>query len=108
MKPPSVDADALSPVLDTPGPGATFDPMPWPRRRWGYAIVFSFLTQAALLIYFGENPHPPLRPAQFNTAISLTADPWSEAPLAQDSLWRDPTLLALPHPRGFSGGAWLN
>jgi hypothetical protein len=105
---PSVEMDALSPALETPGLGAALDPMPWPRRRWGYAIVFSFLAQVALLLYFGEKPHPRVRPAEFNTAISLTADLWSEAQLAQDSLWRDPTLLALPHPRGFSGEAWLD
>jgi hypothetical protein len=105
---PLAEADGLTQAFEGPAPAASLDPAPWPRRRWGYTVVASFLAQAALLLYFGEKPHPRVRPAQFNTAISLTADPWSEEQLARDLLWRDPTLLALPHPRGFSGEAWLH
>ena len=105
---PAAGADGPIQAMETVTDTGVRVPAGWTRRRWGYALAASFFAQVALLLYFGEKPHPLAPPAQFTTAIFLAADPWSEQQLTRDALWRDPTLFALPHARGFSGEAWLN
>ena len=78
------------------------------RRFWIWGFVFLFLAQAAAVFRFSERDtpaawRPPSRPFFY---LSLDAD--SDRRIAELTAGRDPTLFALPHARGFSGGAWLN
>jgi hypothetical protein len=81
------------------------EPVRWPRRRWLYAVAAVFLLQAGLVFLLGHRPQRLPEPPIFGTAIHLLTDPKARL----DSLpgMDDPTLLALPSLRGFSGPAWL-
>jgi len=83
------------------------EPGRWTRRRWALAVGAIFFLHAGLVFLLGHREdRAPERPI-FRTAIRLVARP----PVAQPPVSRpatdDPTLLALPSLRGFSGPAWL-
>jgi len=84
---------------------ATLEPVRWTRRRWLYAVAAVFLLQAGLVFLLGNRPQRLPEPPIFRTAIQMLTDP----KVRIDSLpgMDDPTLLALPSLRGFSGPAWL-
>jgi hypothetical protein len=81
------------------------EPVRWLRRSWVYAVAAVFMLQAGLVFLLGHRhqrlPEPPI----FRTSIQMLTDPT----VRLDSLpgMDDPTLLALPSLRGFSGPAWL-
>ena len=77
-------------------------------RFWIFGFLFLFLAHAAAIFRFSERDapaswRPPVRPFFY---LSLDAN--SDRRIAELTAGRDPTLFALPHARGFSGGAWLN
>jgi hypothetical protein len=84
---------------------AALEPVRWSRRRWAYAVAAVFLLQAGLVLLLGHRPQRLPEPPIFRTAIHLLTDP----KVRLDALpgLDDPTLLALPSLRGFSGPAWL-
>lgn len=78
------------------------------RSFWIWGFVFLFLLHAAAVFRFGERKdpvRPASRPAPF---LYASADEELRARLAGLTAFRDPTLFALPHPRSFSGAAWLS
>ena len=84
---------------------AVLERVRWSRRRWLYAVAAVFLLQAGLVFLLGHRqqrlPEPPI----FRTAIHLLTDP--NVRFDSQPGMDDPTLLALPSLRGFSGPAWL-
>ncbi len=78
------------------------------RGFWIWGFVFLFLLHAFAILRYGErqkNDTPWQRPPPF---LYVGGDPVVDERMAQLSAAADPTLFALPHPNGFSGGAWLN
>jgi TonB family protein len=78
------------------------------RRFWIWGFVFMFLLHAFAIFLLADRrvtQHTWQKPSAF---IYFSSDPASDRRLAEASLLQDPTMFALPHPRGFSGGAWLN
>ena len=76
------------------------------RFFWMGGFVFLFLLHAFAIFRFGERRdfEPPSRePSGFLFVAGGSA---IESRLAPLTAYRDPTLFALPHPHGFSGGAW--
>ena len=91
---------------------APMDPLPsaptelrrdagWSRQLWVVLILLAFAAHIGLIFALGDRksvvprvpaPAPPLR-------LLTGGDDW----LALN----DPTLFALPHPRGFAGALWL-
>ena len=75
-------------------------PAPWPRHRWGTLIALAFAAHVGLIFAFGDR-----RPV-----VSRPPGPAPELRLAIGSnellALHDPTLFALPHPRGFTAAAW--
>src|SRR5437773_8223601 len=75
-------------------------PAPWPRHRWGLLIALVFAAHVGLIFAFGDRhpimPRPPGPAPELRLAIG------SNELLAL----RDPTLFALPHPKGFAAAAW--
>jgi len=64
--------------------------------------------QVILLIGLSERkPILPRQPEQATVFYAVTEAP-PDSPIAAVLALTDPTLFALPHPRGFSGPAWLN
>ena len=73
----------------------------WSITRWIVYVLLAFAIHVALLFAFG-NPRPVVPRTVVNAPkIQLTASR-SEL-LSLD----DPTLFALPHPKGFAAAAWL-
>jgi len=82
-------------------------PALWSPRRWVWLIVAGTAGHAALVFWLAERPQPPS--SNLDRAFAVALSPESRGP--GDPLDRaalsDPTVFALPHPRAFSGGAWL-
>ncbi len=79
----------------------------WSRRRWLYTVGAVFALQVGLVFYLGQREQRlPERPI-FRTTIQQLVDEESAQQVAAWTALDDPTLLALPHLRGFSGPAWL-
>ncbi|HTD65343.1 MAG TPA: energy transducer TonB, partial [Candidatus Limnocylindria bacterium] len=71
-------------------------------------FLFLFLTHAFAILRFSEPPvvtptRLPTRPFFY-----FSLDAASDQRVAELTGWRDPLLFAMPHARGFSGGAWLS
>lgn len=76
------------------------------RGFWIWGFTFLFLLHAFAVFWFGERRTPaPLwqKPAAF---LFVSTDSAMDRQLAESIALRDPTLFALPHRHGFSGGAW--
>jgi hypothetical protein len=84
----------------------SLEPTCWSKRDWAYAVGAAFVLQAGLIFCFARRElSPPERPP-FETAIYLTAN-GPDTSTVNSVGFDDPTLLALPNLRGFSGAAWL-
>jgi hypothetical protein len=78
------------------------------RWRWGWAFFFVLLAHAALVFWGGEPVRargPFERPQPL---LHVPADEAGARRVGEIVALAGPTLFALPSPRGFSGGAWLN
>ena len=81
-----------------PAPGSS-------KRFWMWGVVLLFLAHGVAVFWFGERRKDEptwQKPAPF----LYLGDAEVDRRLAEVTAYRDPTLFALPHPNGFSGGAW--
>ena len=77
------------------------EPPSWSRRRWWTAIAVVFALHVGLIFAFSDRkPAGPPRPVKI-ARLRLVAEGGELLALG------DPTLFALPHPRGFAAPAWL-
>jgi hypothetical protein len=81
---------------------STAEPNPWPRRQWMVLIVAVFVFQTAIIFVASDRKVVQPRPVEPAPSLSLAGTDSS----IMISLM-DPTLFARPHPRGFTGPAWL-
>jgi hypothetical protein len=72
----------------------------WPRHRWWLLIAVVFAAHVALIFAFGD--HQAIVPRATGPAPELRLAIGSSELLTL----QDPTLFALPHPKGFSAAAW--
>ncbi len=76
---------------------------PWSRQRWWLTIALVLHLQAALIFLLEKSASATPRRTVAVPLIHLREH------VSLDLLAiSDPTLFVLPHPRGFSGDAWLN
>jgi len=93
-----MNAAPLTPPLPAEGPSS--DDPNWSVGRWIFYLLLAFGLHIGLIFVFGERQPGPLRPVK-NAATLQT--------LTRPSEWielNDPTIFALPHPRGFAGTTW--
>jgi hypothetical protein len=81
---------------------ASVEPPPWTGRRWCIAIAIAYVAQIALMFWLGNRSPITSRKASVAPVFRLVDYRTAELLTPQD-----PTLFALPHPRGFSGEAWM-
>lgn len=77
------------------------------RGFWIGGLIFLFLLHAFAIFVYGERekalpPRPLVEPF-----LHIGGDAATDEQIAKLTGWSDPTLFALPHPQGFSGGGWL-
>lgn len=82
--------------------GNLAEPPGWTPRRWWSIVGLVFIGQLTLIFWLSERDGIHSRTAAAGPQLHLVEDDSSQL-LALT----DPTLFALPHPRGFSGLAWL-
>ncbi len=88
-------------------PAETMLEASWSQRHWVRVVGLVFGGQLLLLFLLADRtPVGPL-PAREATRLSLALDDAANTRLNDPLLVGDPTMFALPHPRGFSGRAWL-
>lgn len=77
------------------------------RGFWLGGFLFLLVIHGLAIFVYGEREKalPPRR--QIEPFLHIGGDAATDERLAKLTGWRDPTLFALPHPQGFSGGAWL-
>jgi hypothetical protein len=80
----------------------------WSRRRMLYTAGALFVLEIAAVLLLAERSTIRMKPAEQRTVLTLAADEASLRHYAEVPALSDPTLLALPSVKGFSGGAWLN
>jgi len=80
----------------------------WSRGAWFWGFVFIFLAHALAVFWLAERREYKTSRAKPRAMFYLAGGPEYERWLGDASVLRDPTLFALPHEHGFSGGAWLN
>ena len=82
------------------------NPAPRPSKKfWIWGVLLLFLIHGAAVFWFGKRSATEptwQKPEPFLYAGDAEVD----LRLAEVIAYRDPTLFALPHPHGFSGGAW--
>jgi len=84
------------------------DPWAWSRFRWWATISLVMAGQVGVIFLFSERqPARPRRP-DFTSSFNLVTDAPSGSAMAELLNIEDPTLFALPDPRGFSGPAWMS
>jgi len=84
------------------------EPLPWSRGRWSGAVFLLTIAQVGLILWLSERkPVVPRRPDSTTTTVHLLADAPPGSAIAELLNIDDPTLVALPDPRGFSGPAWM-
>ena len=86
---------------------SALEPPRWTWRRWLYAIAAVFAIQTALIFFLSQRQRALSEKPIFRTTISLVAGEESVQQLVSRTGMDEPTLLALPSLRGFSGSAWL-
>jgi len=83
------------------------EPLGWSRVRWWTTIFFVAAAQVAAIALLSKREAMVPRRPDFITTFRLAGNPPPGSPLAEWLKIEDPTLLALPDPRGFSGAAWM-
>ena len=76
------------------------------RGFWVGGFLFLFLIHAFAIFVYGEREKSLPRRKPIEPFLHIAGDAATDDQLAKLTGWRDPTLFALPHPQGFSGGAW--
>ncbi len=74
---------------------------PWSPIRWIIAISLVFGLHIGLIYALGSRKPIELRPVKNAPAMQMTTS------LNEFQQLDDPTLFALPHPRGFAAATWL-
>ncbi len=74
---------------------------PWSAMRWTVAIAVVFGLHVGLIYALGSRKPIGLRPVKNAPVVTLTSS------LNEFQRLDDPTLFALPHPRGFAAATWL-
>ena len=74
---------------------------PWSALRWVVAITLVFALHIGLIYALGSRKPIELRPVKNAPVLTLTST------LTEFQQLDDPTLFALPHPRGFASVTWL-
>lgn len=77
----------------------------WSRQRLIMTITGLFLAQLAAIWVLGERAS--IKPGK-GRAFDIQLSGPNGSGLPAVPVYDDPTLFALPHPRGFSGQAWLH
>jgi TonB family protein len=77
------------------------------RAFWIGGFVFLFLLHAFAIFRFGDRTESESPGRQTSSFRLFAVEPKMERQLAMLTGDREPTLFALPHPKSFSGGAWL-
>ena len=77
----------------------------WSRQRLIMTITGLFLAQLAAIWVLGERAS--IKPGK-GRAFDIQLSGPNGTGLPAVPVYDDPTLFALPHPRGFSGQAWLH
>ena len=80
----------------------------WTGGTWFWGFVFIFLAHALAIFWLAERREYKTSRPKPRAMFYLGSGPEFERRLAESAMLRDPTLFALPHEHGFSGGAWLN
>lgn len=83
------------------------EPDRWTRRRWVYAVAAIFAVQAIFMFALGRRSRPAASRPIFPTAVQIVPGDLAASHGSNQFALDDPTLLALPNLRGFSGPAWL-
>ncbi len=73
----------------------------WSTGRWIFYLLLAFALHIGLIFVLGDRQPLESRPVRNAAALQTTSLPseWIEL--------QDPTIFALPHPRGFAGTTWL-
>ena len=79
---------------------APIEPRSWPRHRWWLLIALVFTAHIGLIFAFGKRDSVGGRQRVLAPAIRMASE-------QSELLINDPTLFALPHPKGFAAAAWL-
>lgn len=77
------------------------DEKPWSPGRWIAYITLAFAIHVGLFYFLADRKPQPARPVKNATVFHLSETQTEQQQLA------DPTLFALPHPRGFAANTWL-
>ncbi len=80
----------------------------WSRGAWFWGFIFILLAHALAVFWLAERREHQTSRSKSRPMFLLGSGAEYERRLAESSMLRDPTLFALPHEHGFSGGAWLN
>ncbi|PYM11838.1 MAG: hypothetical protein DME18_12880 [Verrucomicrobia bacterium] len=81
--------------------------MSWSRGRLWAAFMVALLAQLGLIFWLSERKSIVPRRSDSTTTFYLLADAPPGSPVTELLEIEDPTLFALPHPRVFSGQAWM-
>lgn len=81
-------------------------PATWSLSRWILSIAFVFAAHVGLIFAFSAPSSEKRRPASEPLEFIVLLDADANARWLQTTDAQDPTILALSHPRGFSGKAW--
>jgi TonB family protein len=74
---------------------------PWPRYRWALFIGLAYAIHVGFIFAFGDR-----KPVVPRATVNVPTLRFTTQRSEREQL-DDPTLFALPHPRGFAGAAWL-
>jgi hypothetical protein len=94
MNAASQDTTASVEVLDS-------QDKPWSAIRWVIAIAIVFGLHIGLFYALGSRKPIELRPVKSAPELTMASSP------SEFQQLDDPTLFALPHPRGFASATWL-
>ena len=74
---------------------------PWSAMRWIFTVALVFGLHIGLFYALGSRKPIELRPVKSAPAMTVSSS------LSEFQQLDDPTLFALPHPRGFASATWL-
>jgi len=78
------------------------------RRFWFWGFAFLFLAHAFAVFWFSNRQSIELPQPASRAFLYFGGETQWDRRIDQLVSMRDPTLFAMPHAHGFSGGAWLN